>query len=134
LKVWGKFGEKTDQAHEAFPALEFGWPEDKQTLKLKHQGKGKPWVFSEAKQAVVQKVVAPPPPPPKPATETGIRLKTVLAEGGEPIKKDLDYQILSVEQDLEGNRQRVAFSYDAQPLIKLNAGKYRLRVGRNSTA
>ena len=29
---------------------------------------------------------------------------------------------------LEGNRQRVAFSYDAQPLIKLNAGKYRLRV------
>jgi hypothetical protein len=51
--------------------------------------------LSEVKQAVVQKVVAPPPP--KPATETGIRLKTVLAEGGEPIKKDLDYQILSVE-------------------------------------
>jgi Ca-activated chloride channel homolog len=84
--------------------------------------------LSEVKQAVVQKVVAPPLPPPKPATETGVRLKTVLAEGGEPIKKDLDYQILSVEQDPEGNRQRVAFSYDAQPLIKLNAGKYRLRV------
>jgi Ca-activated chloride channel homolog len=93
--------------------------------------------LSEVKQAVVQKVVAPPPPPPKPATETGVRLKTVLAEGGEPIKKDLDYQILSVEQDPEGNRQRVAFSYDAQPLIKLNAGKYRLRVkhdGNDSNA
>src|SRR5205823_2310605 len=66
-----------------------------------------------------------------------IRLKTVLAEGGESIKKDLEYQILSVEQDLEGNRQRVAFSYDAQPLIKLNAGKYRLRVkhgGNDSNA
>jgi Ca-activated chloride channel family protein len=93
--------------------------------------------LSEVKQAVMQKAVAPPPPPTKPATETGIRLKTVLAEGGEPIKKDLDYQILSVEQDLEGNRQRVAFSYDAQPLIKLNAGKYRLRVkhgGNDSNA
>jgi Ca-activated chloride channel family protein len=93
--------------------------------------------LSEVKQAVVQKVVAPPPPPTKPATETGIRLKTVLAEGGEPIKKDLDYQILSVKQDLEGNRQRVAFSYDTQPLIKLNAGKYRLRVkhgGNDSNA
>jgi Ca-activated chloride channel family protein len=93
--------------------------------------------LSEVKQAVVQKVVAPPPPPSKPATETGIRLKTALAEGGEPIKKDLDYQISSVEQDLEGNRQRVAFSYDAQPLIKLNAGKYRLRVkhgGNDSNA
>jgi Mg-chelatase subunit ChlD len=93
--------------------------------------------LSEVKQAVVQKVVAPPPPPSKPATETGIRLKTALAEGGGPIKKDLDYQISSVEQDLEGNRQRVAFSYDAQPLIKLNAGKYRLRVkhgGNDSNA
>ena len=35
---------------------------------------------------------------------------------------------MSAEKDLEGNRQRAAFSYDPEPLLKLKAGKYQLRV------
>jgi Ca-activated chloride channel family protein len=66
-----------------------------------------------------------------------LRLVSVPAEGGEPIKKDLDYQVLSAEKDIEGNRQKAAFSYDPQPLFKLKAGKYHLRAkhgGNDSNA
>jgi Ca-activated chloride channel family protein len=57
-----------------------------------------------------------------------LRVMTVAADAGGGLKSDLDYQVLSAEKDLEGNQQRVAFSYDPQPLFKLKAGRYQLRV------
>ena len=57
-----------------------------------------------------------------------LRVMTVAADAGGALKSDLDYQVLSAEEDLEGNQQQVAFSYDPQPLFKLKAGRYQLRV------
>jgi hypothetical protein len=57
-----------------------------------------------------------------------LRVAAVPAAGSQPIKKDLDYQVLSAEKDIEGNCQKAAFSYDPQPLFKLKASRYQLRV------
>ncbi|MGV3662433.1 MAG: vWA domain-containing protein [Prosthecobacter sp.] len=51
------------------------------------------------------------------------RLAVVMEEGGTPVAKDVAWDILG-EADAEGNRKKVAFSYEAQPTLSLAAGKY----------
>ncbi|MCP5459647.1 MAG: VWA domain-containing protein [Gammaproteobacteria bacterium] len=89
--------------------------------------------LTEVKQEVVKATVAapPPPPPPKPAAptgETGVQFQTVLAPTGEIAKDQLSYQVFSGQQDLQGNRTKVDYSYDAKPLFKLAPGRYHLSV------
>ncbi|NJN46973.1 MAG: hypothetical protein HC808_11410, partial [Candidatus Competibacteraceae bacterium] len=88
--------------------------------------------LTQVKQEVVQVAVTPPPAPPAqppaPTGATGIQLQTVLATNGEVIKDQLGYEVLSAQQDLQGKREQIAVSYDAQPLFKLEPGQYHLRV------
>lgn len=51
------------------------------------------------------------------------KLSVVMEEGGTPVAKDVAWDILG-EADAEGNRKKVAFSYEAQPTLSLAAGKY----------
>lgn len=51
------------------------------------------------------------------------KLAVVMEEGGTPVAKDVAWDILG-EADAEGNRKKVAFSYQAQPDLTLAAGKY----------
>lgn len=51
------------------------------------------------------------------------KLAVVMEEGGTPVAKDVAWDILG-EADAEGNRKKVAYSYEAQPTLDLPAGKY----------
>ncbi len=55
------------------------------------------------------------------------KLAVVMEEGGTPVAKDVAWDILG-EADADGNRKKVAFSYDAQPTLSLAAGKYLVQV------
>ena len=77
----------------------------------------------------VEKVEAEPAPPAtKPAGETGLKLQTILTEGGQPLKKDLRYRVFAGQADLEGNREQVAHSTQPQPAFKLEVGEYVVKV------
>ncbi len=60
-----------------------------------------------------------------------VKASATLTEGGEPIKGDLAWNVYG-EPDLEGNRQSVAYSYEAQPTFSLPSGKYLLEVAQGS--
>lgn len=51
------------------------------------------------------------------------KMAVVMEEGGTPVAKDVAWDVLG-EADAEGNRKKVAFSYQAQPTFDLAAGKY----------
>lgn len=51
------------------------------------------------------------------------KLAVVMEEGGTPVAKDVAWEILG-EADAEGNRKKIAYSYEAQPTLSLAAGKY----------
>lgn len=56
-----------------------------------------------------------------------LKLAVVMQEGGTPVAKDVSWDILG-EADAEGNRKKVAYSYEAQPTISVPAGKYQIEV------
>jgi Ca-activated chloride channel family protein len=56
-----------------------------------------------------------------------IKAMAMLEEGGEPIAKDLGWDVLGMP-DLEGNRKSIGFSYDAQPTFLLPAGPCQITV------
>lgn len=55
-----------------------------------------------------------------------LSLSTVLATGGEPLKRGVRYDVYEAGKDAEGNRKRVAFSepYQDPPRFPLRAGRY----------
>ncbi len=57
-----------------------------------------------------------------------LRLAALPAEGAQPLKNDLAWDVLGAA-DLEGNREKVAFSYDSQPTLDVPAGDYLVTVG-----
>lgn len=56
-----------------------------------------------------------------------LKLAVVMQEGGTPVAKDVSWDILG-EADAEGNRKKVAYSYEAQPTLSVPAGKYQIEV------
>lgn len=52
------------------------------------------------------------------------KLSAILAEGKEPLKDGMRYDIYSIDKDIDGKRQHFAGSYDPQPLFTFNEGKY----------
>ncbi|GEP41233.1 VWA domain-containing protein [Brevifollis gellanilyticus] len=56
-----------------------------------------------------------------------VKLSALAVEGAEPVANELTWDILG-PPDAEGNRPKVAYSYDAQPTISLPAGKYTVHV------
>ncbi len=54
-------------------------------------------------------------------------LKASAEQGGKPAS-DIEWEVLSSEEDLQGQRQGIAHSYDEQPRFILSAGEYLLRV------
>lgn len=57
-----------------------------------------------------------------------VKLSASATEGGTPIASDLGWDVFG-QPDAEGNRPKVAFSYDAEPTFSLPAGKYTAEVG-----
>lgn len=55
------------------------------------------------------------------------KMEVVMGEGGTPVSKDVAWDVLG-EEDAEGNRKKVAFSYEAQPTFDLAAGKYLIQA------
>lgn len=53
-----------------------------------------------------------------------LRANAVLSEGREALSKDVSWEVFSTEQDVEGKRKKISFSYNASPLFKLPAGDY----------
>ncbi len=56
-----------------------------------------------------------------------IKLSALANEGAEPLSKDLNWEVLGTA-DAEGNRVKAAYSYDAQPILSLPAGKYLVQL------
>jgi Ca-activated chloride channel family protein len=56
-----------------------------------------------------------------------VKLSALAVEGAEPIGSDLGWDVYGAA-DSEGNRPKVGFSYDPQPLFSLPAGKYLAQV------
>jgi hypothetical protein len=65
-----------------------------------------------------------PRPTRAPASESALQLTAILAEGSEPLTRDLTYDAYEAKKDLEGNRKHISRSDDAAPLFKLPAGRY----------
>lgn len=76
---------------------------------------------------------APTPTAAPAATKTGVRLHAVLAAGKPPIEKALTWEVFSSAPDMEGNRAKAAFSYDATPFFELAPGHYWVRVSRGDS-
>ena len=56
-----------------------------------------------------------------------LKLSVIMEEGGAPVGKDVSWDVFG-EADAEGNRQKAAYSYDAQPTLSLPAGKFQVEV------
>lgn len=56
-----------------------------------------------------------------------VKLSVVMDEGGTAVAKDVIWEVLG-EADAEGNRPKVAYSYDAQPTLSLPAGTFQVGV------
>lgn len=68
------------------------------------------------------------PPKPEPAAAPGMRFKALYAEGGPQVKGALSWEVNETEKDIDGNRKRVAYSYDTEPFFELAPGAYFLSV------
>ena len=83
-----------------------------------------------AVKAEPKKVVAKPAPRPKPApkpkkaVEPGHRFSAVLSEGDDPVTRGMRWDIFEAKQNPDGKRKHVNGTYNAQPKVVLNAGKY----------
>jgi len=64
--------------------------------------------------------------------DDGLKLVTVLVEGGEPVSSQLYYEVYVAQKDLEGKRKRVSYSYKPQPVFNLSKGKYYVTVQHGS--
>lgn len=60
-----------------------------------------------------------------------VKAVALLEEGGEPIGKDLAWDVLGMP-DLEGNRKSIGYSYEAQPTLTLPAGPCLVTVTHGS--
>ncbi|MDI1312725.1 VWA domain-containing protein [Prosthecobacter sp.] len=56
-----------------------------------------------------------------------LKLSVIMEEGGKPVAEGVSWDVLG-EADAEGNRPKIAYSYDAQPTLALPAGKYEVEV------
>ena len=56
-----------------------------------------------------------------------LKLSVVMEEGGTPVAKDVSWDVVG-EADAEGNRPKVAYSYEAQPTLAVPAGKFLVEV------
>ncbi|WP_395738771.1 VWA domain-containing protein [Prosthecobacter sp.] len=56
-----------------------------------------------------------------------LKLSVVMEEGGTPVAKDVSWDVFG-EADAEGNRPKVAYSYEAQPTLAVPAGKFQVEV------
>jgi hypothetical protein len=67
-----------------------------------------------------------PRPTTGPSTESALLLNAVMKEGGEPLERDVSYDVYGVERDLQGNRKRIAGSgsYQGPPKLSLAPGRY----------
>jgi Ca-activated chloride channel family protein len=57
-----------------------------------------------------------------------LKLTAANKAGEAPIKDDLRYWINTINKDLQGKRSNISYSSSANPLFKLPAGRYHLRV------
>ena len=59
-----------------------------------------------------------------------VKLMARLGDGSPPLEKwsSGKWTILETKVDFEGRQKEVAYSFDAQPIITLNEGDYKLRV------
>ncbi len=57
-----------------------------------------------------------------------LRLAAVPTEGAEPLGDNLFYWVYEAKKDLEGNRKQISSGGDAEPLFRLPAGRYYVRV------
>jgi hypothetical protein len=80
------------------------------------------------KEKPVLQAPTQPSPTLAPASESGLKLTAIPAEGSDPLTRDLYYEIYEAKKDLEGVRKRVDYSRDAAPLFKLPAGRYYVTV------
>jgi hypothetical protein len=93
--------------------------------------KAKPSVVSYGSVQPSTSPVSQAPPRPRPmapASEAGLKLTAIPEEGSEPLTRGLHYEVYEAKQDLEGNRKRIDYSFDAEPLFKLPAGRYYVTV------
>ncbi len=56
-----------------------------------------------------------------------LKLSVIMEEGGKPVADGVNWDVFG-EADAEGNRPKVAYSYDAQPTLSLPAGKFQVEV------
>ena len=91
----------------------------KNTMQLKQ-------ALTEVKKEVVKKaaVITKAEPEPKVAVEPGLKLRAVLKEGGEPVTKGMNWEVYKAEKDINGDRERVASSKQAESIFHLSAGRY----------
>ncbi|MBT5414710.1 MAG: hypothetical protein HOK81_08930, partial [Rhodospirillaceae bacterium] len=68
------------------------------------------------------------PPKPEPVAAAGMRFKALYAEGGPQVKGALSWEVNEAVKDIDGNRKRVAYSYDTEPFFELAPGAYLLSV------
>jgi hypothetical protein len=57
-------------------------------------------------------------------TEPGIKLRALPKQGASPITDDLYWEVFTMKKDLQGNRERLAYSSHEEPLFSLLAGRY----------
>ena len=60
--------------------------------------------------------------------------KALFADGGKPISGNTSWKVYRAEKNLEGKRESVTYSYNAQPGWELTAGKYLLTIERGSAS
>lgn len=80
--------------------------------------------------AAPQPTLAPAPTPlpaptvAPPASKTGARFHAVLAAGKPALEKDVGWEVFSTAPDVDGQRKKETFSYDAKPFFELGPGHY----------
>ncbi len=57
-----------------------------------------------------------------------VRARVVLSAGGQAMSRDLGWDVYEASADELGKRKKVTYSYSAEPVFKLIAGKYLLQV------
>ena len=61
-----------------------------------------------------------------------IQLSAIMSEGADPVANDIAWDVFKV--DGEGEKKKVAFSYDPQPKFRLSAGEFQVEAGRGVVA
>ena len=82
--------------------------------------------LTTAVQTAKEEAIKPPPPPPPKVT--GLHFKLLYAKDGQPVKQGPSWNIYAAQKNMEGQRKKVAHSYDISPEFKLDAGDYVVEV------